>query len=68
MPVTKPELYVAHIDSSIMFTGTKEECQAHRDALPFNTDCWRVSSIELYGAACYSDGYDEGYNAGMDSD
>jgi len=69
MPSTnKPELYVAYIGTSIMYRGTKEECEAHRFALPYATDCWRISDIETYGEYCYSEGYDEGYNAGQDND
>lgn len=62
------ELYVAYIGTSIMFRGTKKECTEHRESRPYATDCWRISDIETFGEYNYSEGYDEGYNAGQDSD
>jgi hypothetical protein len=52
----RSKMHVVHMDTEILFTGTKEECQAHKDKQKFNTYCWKVHSLEEYGQACYNDG------------
>lgn len=58
------DLYVAHIDTSIVLVGTKKECEDHRKSMPYPTDCWRISSLESYGESCWSRGNDSGYDEG----
>lgn len=62
------EIYVAHIGTSIFKTGTKAECETHRDEQPYNTSSWRISDLESYGDACYSEGFDSGYDAGANNE
>ena len=61
------KVHVCYTGTTIYFTGTKAECEAHRESLPYKTDSWRISDIEDFGDACYSDGYDNGYDSGYDS-
>ena len=56
--VDKETMYVCHMDTEILLVGTRKECQAHKDAQPFITDCWKVNKLEDYGHACYEMGYE----------
>jgi hypothetical protein len=60
------EMYVCHLDTSVMFAGTKDECEAYEKAQSYCTNSWRISSVESYGDTCYSNGYDNGYDCGYD--
>lgn len=57
-------VYVAHMDSSIVYCGTKQECEDYRASMPYRTDCWKISTLEEYGEHCYSVGYDSGFDCG----
>lgn len=64
---TAIEVYVAHIGGSVMCIGTKEQCQSHKEAQPFNTDCWNICDVESFGEQCFESGYDSGHDSGYDS-
>lgn len=68
MALDHSTIYVAHIDSTICFCGTKQECEDYRAAQPYRTDCWKINTLEDYGSDCYSEGYDSGYDCGVQNE
>ena len=59
------ETYVVHSGTDISFLGTKKQCEKFKESIPY-LNSYKVTSIEGYGDACYSDGDDNGYQIGYD--
>ena len=55
---SRKTLFVCHMEDTIMKIGTRDECQAHKDAQHFNTYCWHVNTMEDYGSFCFNEGFE----------